>query len=250
MSIIGGVLVHSILQDLRYGFRMMSKKPGLTLIAVLTLALGIGATTAIFTVVNAVLLRPLPYPNSDQLLSIGQQYKSDLAGAGEPKFILWREQSQSFESMAAYSNFGGAGGNLSGGSEPEFVRGLRVSEDFFHVLGVYPRLGRVFSADEDRSGGERVAIMSDGLWRRRFGADPALLGTSVLLNDKPVTIVGIMPPEFRFGADLFVPMRARPTANHDPNATVIGRLKPGVTIAQARAELQTVADNFRAAFPQ
>ena len=92
--------MHSILQDLRYGFRMMSKKPGLTLIAVVTLALGIGATTAIFTVVNAVLLRPLPYPNSDQLLSIGQQYKTELAGAGEPKFIFWREQSQSFESMA------------------------------------------------------------------------------------------------------------------------------------------------------
>ena len=242
--------MHSILQDLRYGFRMMSKKPGLTLIAVVILALGIGATTAIFTVVNAVLLRPLPYPSPDQLLSIGQQYKTELAGAGEPKFIFWREQSQSFESMAAYSNFGGAGGNLSGGSEPEFVRGLRVSEDFFHVLGVYPALGRVFSADEDKLGGERVAIMSDGLWRRRFGADPGLLGTSVLLNDKPVTVVGIMPPEFRFGADLFVPMRARPTANYDPNATVIGRLKPGVTIAKARAELQNVADNFRAAFPQ
>ena len=130
------------------------------------------------------------------------------------------------------------------------MRGLRVSEDFFRVLGVYPALGRVFSTDEDKPGGERVAIMSDGLWRRRFGADPALLGSTVLLNDKPVTIVGIMPPEFRFGADLFVPMRARPTANYDPNATVIGRLKPGVTIAQARAELETVADNYRAAFPQ
>jgi putative ABC transport system permease protein len=242
--------MHSILQDLRYGFRMMSKKPGLTLIAVVTLALGIGATTAIFTVVNAVLLRPLPYPNADRLLSIGQQYKSELAGAGEPKFIFWREQSQSFESMAAYSNFGGAGGNLSGGSEPEFVRGLRVSEDFFLVLGVYPALGRAFSTEEDQTGGARVAVMSDGLWRRRFGANPESLGTTVLLNDKPVTVVGIMPPDFRFGADLFVPMQARPTANHDPNATVIGRMKPGVTVAQARAELETVADNYRATFPK
>src|SRR5512143_68223 len=135
-------IICALIQDLRYGLRMMAKKPGFTLIAVLTLALGIGATTAICTVVNAVLLRPLPYPDAERLLSIGQRYKSGLAGAGEPKFLFWREQSQSFEAMAAYSSYAGASGNLSGGSEPEYVRGLRVSEDFFRVLGVYPALGR------------------------------------------------------------------------------------------------------------
>ncbi|HSB12452.1 MAG TPA: ABC transporter permease [Blastocatellia bacterium] len=239
-----------MLQDLRFGIRMLAKKPGFTLIAVVTLALGIGATTAIFTVVNAVLLRPLPYPDSDRLLSIGQQFKSGLAGAGEPKFLFWREQSQSFEAMAAYSNFGGAGGNLSGGSEPEYVRGLRVSEDFFRVLGVYPALGRAFTKEEDAPGAAQVVILSDGLWRRRFGQNTELIGSTVLLNDRPVTVVGVLPREFRFDADLFVPMQARPTANYDPNATVIGRLKTGVTARQARTELETIAESYRAAFPR
>src|SRR5262249_269046 len=129
-----------LLQDLRYGARVLVKKPDFTLVAVLTLTLGIGATTAVFSVVNAVLLRPLPYPESDRLLYVGQMY-SDLAGSGEPKFLFWREQSESFEALACYSSYGGARGNLAGGSEAEFVRGLRVSEDFFRVFGVYPALG-------------------------------------------------------------------------------------------------------------
>ena len=239
-------------QDLRYGARILAAKPGFTLIAVVTVALGIGATTAIFSVVNAVLLRPLPYPDAYRLLYIGQQYRIGLAGSGEPKFLFWREQSKSFEALAAYSRFGGAGGNLWGGSEPEFVRGLRVSEDFFRVLGVYPASGRAFTKAEDTPGGARVAIISDGSWRRRFGGNTTLIGQSVLLNDQPVTIVGIMPPQFRLGfaADLFVPMQARLTANYDPNATVIGRLNRGVTIDQARAELKVIADEYRAAFPK
>src|SRR4029453_18010429 len=135
---------------------MLANKPSFTLIAVLTLALGIGATTAIFTVVNAVLLRPLPYPDSGRLLYIGQQFRSGLAGSGEPKFIFWREHSESFETMAAYSNFGGAGGNLSGGSEAEYVQGSRVSEGLFRALGVYPAIGRAFTKEEDTPGAERV----------------------------------------------------------------------------------------------
>jgi len=132
------------------------------------------------------------------------------------------------------------------------VRGVRVSEDFFRVLGVYPALGRAFIKAEDTPGSARVAILSDGLWRRRFGGNPALLGQTVLLNDRAVTVIGIMPPQFRFGAgaDLFVPMQARPTANYDPNAEVVGRLKPGVTLQQAQAELKVVAEKYRAAFPR
>jgi len=241
----------TLLQDLRYGARMLANKPSFTLIAVLTLALGIGATTAIFSVVNAVLLRPLPYPDADRLLYIGQQFRSDLAASGEPKFLFWREQSQSFEAMAAYSNFGGAGGNLAGGSEAEYVQGSRVSEDFFRALGVYPALGRAFTKEEDTPGAARVAILSDGLWRRRFGGNVALVGQTVLLNDHPVTVVGIMPPQFKFtGADLFVPMKARPDKNFDPNAEVIGRLKPEVTLEQAQAELRVIADKYREAFPR
>ena len=245
--------METLLQDVRYGVRMLGKKPGFSAIAVLTLALGIGATTAIFTVVNAVVLRPLPYPDADRLVAIGQQYRGDTpGGAGEPKFLFWREHSELFEAMASYSSFGGAGGNLAGGSEAEYVSGVRASADLFRVLGVYPALGRAFTEEEDAPGGDKIAILSDGLWRRRFGADKELIGRSVLLNDQPVTIIGVMPPQFRlgFGVDLFVPMRARPTANYDPNATVIGRLKPGVTLQQADAELKVVADKYRAAFPR
>ncbi|HWO02705.1 MAG TPA: ABC transporter permease [Blastocatellia bacterium] len=244
--------MNTLIQDLRYGARMLMTRPGFTLIAVVTLALGIGATTAIFSIVNAVLLRPLPYPDADRLLYVGQQYRIGLAGSGEPKFLFWREQSKSFEALAAYSSFGGAGGNLSGGTEPEFVRGLRISQDFFRVLGVYPATGRAFTSEEDSRGGARVAIISDELWHRRFGADPMVLGQTVSLNDQPVAIVGIMPPHFELGfaADLFVAMQAHSEANYDPNATVIGRLNPGVTIEQAQAELKVIADQYRAAFPR
>jgi len=244
--------MQTLWQDLRYGARMMVKKPGFSLTAVVTLALGIGATTAIFTVINAVLLRPLPYPDADRLVYVGQTYRGELEGSGEPKFLFWREQSQSFEALACYSSYGGAQGNLAGGDEAEYVRGLRVSEDFFRALGVYPALGRAFTRAEDAPGGERVAILSHGLWRRRFGGKKEILGQTVSFNDKPMTIVGVMPPQFRFGSgvDLFTPMQARRGAHSDPNAEVVGRLKPGVTIEQAQAELKVIAEKYRAAFPR
>mgnify|MGYP000095977145 CR=1 FL=1 len=238
--------MNTIWQDLRFGLRTLGKRPGFTLIAVLTLALGIGATTAIFTVVNAVLLRPLPYPDAERLVYVGQQYKDALAGVGEPKFMFWREQSQSFDGLACYSGFGGASGNLSGGAEAEYVRGLRVSEDFFRVLGVMPLVGRTFSHAEDTPGGERVAILSHALWQRSFGGRRDLLGQRVLFNDQSVTVVGVMPPRFGFGedVDLFIPMQARPTANYDPNAEVVGRLKPGVTLAQAQTAMSEIASRI------
>lgn len=242
----------NLLRDLRYGARMLLKKPGFSLTAVITLALGIGATTAIFTIVNAVLLRPLPYPDADKLLFVGQTFRGGLSGTGEPKFLFWKEQSQSFDALACYSAFGGARGNLAGGNEAEYARGLRVSEDFFRVFGVYPAIGRAFTRAEDTPGGDRVAVLSHGLWQRRFGGSKDIIGQKVSFNDQPVTVVGIMPPHFRFGAgaDLFTPMQARPNAHHDPNAEVVGRLKPGVTIEQARAELKLIAEKYRAAFPR
>jgi putative ABC transport system permease protein len=248
----GGRWLESCWRDCRYGARSLRKSPGFTLVAVLTLALGIGATTAIFSVMNAVLLRPLPYPDADRLVYVGQQYRGGLGASGEPKFLFWREQSRSFEALACYSGFGGAGGNLAGGSEAEYVRGLRVSEDFFRALGVYPALGRAFTREEDTTGGGRVVILSDGLWRRSFGGDAGLIGKTVTLNGQPATVVGVMPPDFRLdsGAELFVPMRAREGANVDPNAQVVGRLKPGVSLGQARAELKEVAERYRAAFPE
>jgi putative ABC transport system permease protein len=245
-------LVEDLWQDLRYGARALRKSPGFTLVAVLTLALGIGATTAIFSVVNAVLLRPLPYPDGDRLVYVGQLYRSGLAGSGEPKFLFWREQARSFEALACYSGFGGAGGNLAGGTEAEYVSGMRVSEDFFRALGVHPALGRAFTQEEDQPGGPGVAILSDGLWRRSFGGDTGLIGKTVTLNDRKVTVVGVMPPDFRFGSEsgLFVPMRARTGANVDPNAMVVGRLKPGVSLGQAQSELKVIAEKYRAAFPR
>jgi putative ABC transport system permease protein len=238
-------------QDIRYGFRMLLKNTSFTLVAVLTLALGIGATTAIFTVVNAVLLRPLPYPEAERLVYVGQEFRSGIAGSGEPKYLFWREQSQSFEGLACYSGVG-AGGNLAGGNEAEYVRGLRVSANFFSVLGVSPALGRAFTPEEDAPGVVQVAMLSDGLWRQRFGANPGLLGQTVLLNDRPLTVVGILPPQFRLNSDvdLLVPLQAKPPANYDPNSEVIGRLKPGVTLAQAQAELKIIAEKYRAAFPR
>lgn len=239
-------------QDLRYGVRMLAKHPSFTLVALLTLTLGIGATTAIFSVVNAVLLRPLPYPEAERLVYIGQQFRSGIAGSGEPKFLFWHEQSQSFEAMACYSNFGGASGNLAGGSEAEFVSGCRVTEEFFRVFGVTPALGRTFTKEEDTPGGATVAILSDKLWHRSFGANKDILGQTVLLNDQPVTVVGVMPAGFRFSSnsDLFIPMKARLGAHSNPNAEVVGRLKAGVTIEQAQAELTGIAEKYRTAFPQ
>jgi putative ABC transport system permease protein len=240
-------------QDLRYGSRILLKKPGFTLLAVLTLAFGIGANTAIFTVVNAVLLKPLPYPEADKMMWIGQVYKNGAQqGAGEPKFLFWRDHSQVFEGLAATSGFGGAGGNLTGGSESQYVAGQRVSRDFFRVFGVEPALGRAFTDADDNPGSEPVAILSDALWRRSFNADREVIGRSVTLNGALITIVGVMPPQFHFGSniDLFVPMRATPTANYDPNAVVIGRLKPGATLQQAQAEMKQIAEAYREALPK
>ena len=230
---------------------MLLRQPGFTVIAVLTLALGIGATTAIFSVVNAVLLRPLAWAESDRLVWVGQQYSGDLEAAGEPKFLYWREHAQSFEALMAAANFGGANGNLTGGREPEYVNGLRVSADFFKVLRVQPAFGRAFTAADDQPGGERVAIISDELWRRSFNADPAVIGRTLSFNDQPLTIIGVMPPGFKYQEriDLYQPLRAVPTANYDPNTEVVGRLKPGVTISEAQAEMKLLAEQYRAAFP-
>ena len=241
-----------MIQDFKYGVRMLLQKPTYTVIAIATLALGIGATTSLFSVVNAVLLRGLPYPNADRLVHVGQQFRSGLAAAGEPKFLYWRSHAQSFEELAAYSGVGATDGNLIGGNEAEYVRGLRVSEGIFRVLGVYPVIGRAFSKEEDSPGGPRVAILGNSLWQRRFGGNREIIGQTVSLNNRPITIIGVLPPDFELarGVHFVVPMQASTTANHDPNATVVGLLKPGVTLQQARDDMKRVADAFRAEFPK
>lgn len=240
-------------QDLRYGVRMLARKPGFTVIAVLTLALGTGANTAIFSVVNAVLLRPLPYPEPERLMQIGRSFSSDdVNAATEAQFLFWQEHNQSFEAMASFKGIG-SGVNISGGNEPEYVDGLRVSAGFFRVLGVSPAVGRSFTKEEDRPGGEPVAILSDGLWRRRFGADAGLLGKAISLNSENYTVIGIMPPDFRFipSEELFVPLRTVPGIQQSGyNYPVLGRLKPGVTREQALADMKRVAEEFRAEYPK
>jgi putative ABC transport system permease protein len=245
--------MQSLIQDLRYGARMLLKKPGFTLIAVITLALGIGANTAIFTVVNAALLRPLSYPEPERVMRLAPDWPNvSFRSASEPKFVFWSGQSQSFDGVAATIGIG-SGVNLSGGGEPEFVAGVRVSADFFRVLGMNPAIGRGFTKEEDSPNGERVTILSHGLWRRRFGADPAIAGKSVSINGDPYTVVGVGPEDFRYGDeqwDVLVPMRVNPAgADQGHNYTVLARLKAGVTREQAQAEMKSIFERFKAAFP-
>jgi len=249
-------LEDEMFQDLRYGVRMLLKNPGFTAIAILTLALGIGANTAIFTVVNAVLLRPLPYPESEKLMQAGRAFQGgDLASdlsVSEQKFVFLRDQTQSFEAVTATQ---GMGSNfyLSDGNQIEYINGLLVSVDFFRVMGVQPASGRGFTKEEESLSGERVVILGDGLWRRRFGADAGLIGKTITLSGAAYTVVGVMPPGFEYyGAhDVFLPMRINPTRqNEGHNWTVIGRLKQDITLDQARAELKLVFEKFRAAYPR
>ncbi|HKQ07297.1 MAG TPA: ABC transporter permease [Blastocatellia bacterium] len=249
--------MQTIWQDLKYGLRVLLKQPGVTAIAVLSLALGIGANTAIFSIVNAVLLRSLPYPHAEQLMQISQSLPGvENDAAGEPKFLFWREHNQTFAALAIEQPIG-SGVNLAGGSEPEYVSGVKVSKEFFDVLGIQPALGRGFTAEEDRPGGERVAVISNGLWRRRFGADAGLIGKTISINSDSFIVVGILPQGFQYqsgfqylrSADVFVPLRPSLGGDPDPNYRVIGRLRPEVTPRQAQADMQQVAEAFRAVYP-
>ncbi len=241
------------MQDLRHALRMMLKSPGFTAVALLALALGIGASSAIFTLVNAVLLRPLPYPDSERLFLVVRQYRqSRNETVSIPKIDYWRKHSQAFESLTAFDVIG-AGYNLSSAEgEPERVRGVRVSADFFRVVGVFPVLGRGFLPEEDLPGGRRVVVLSDGLWRRRFGADPGLLGRSVILGGEPYTVVGLMPRGFEFvpEADLWTTLQPVVKTTDQANyLACLGRLKPGITVGQARAEMERLAVQFRQQYP-
>src|SRR5499426_574977 len=184
--------MQNILQDLRYGARMLLKRPGFTVVAVITLALGIGANTAIFSVVNAVLLRPLPCEDPDRLVVFStapQQGHPEACSL--PDFVDWREQSRSFERMAAFTD---RTFNLTGVGEAERLNGLAVTADFFPLLSIRPAFGRVFLPEEDRPGASGVAILSHNLWRRRFGSNPDMVGRAITLNGQDYTVVGIAPP--------------------------------------------------------
>jgi putative ABC transport system permease protein len=247
-SVRGGGLMETLWQDLRYAIRMLRHDAAFTLVAVLTLALGIGMNTAIFSIVNAVLLQPLPFANADELVTF---YNTS---GGESKFPLspiaflnLKRSNIVFTDVAALSNKGWPA-NLTGSGEAERLQGFQVSANLFSLLGVAPRHGRAFVEDEDRPGGNHVVVLSNELWQRRFGGDPQLFGQTITLNGDSYTVVGVMPEDFRFftKTDLWTPLAFTPTDANDPAGylEVIGRRKLGVSFAQASTEVETISREF------
>jgi predicted permease len=238
-------------QDLLYGIRGLLHTPGFTLVAVITLALGIGANAAIFSVVNAVLLRPLAYKDADRLVTLLHDGTDPVAVAN---YIDWRDQNACFQAMAAAEYWRT---NLTGIDAPENVIGLRVTQNLLPTLGVEPMLGRWFSLGEDREGADHEAILSYGLWVRRFSHDPNVLGKPITLNGEAYTVVGVMPPSFKFApfwaprAELWAPL-AFGNRIHERGGNslrVFARLKPGVTLPQARAEMTAITGRLERQFP-
>lgn len=234
-------------QDTRYGLRMLRKNPGFTAIAVLTLALGIGANTAIFSLVNSILLRPLPYHEPDRLVRMIQANPMlGLAtwGVSQANFAAYREQNRSFEMMALYTT---SAVNLTGEGDPERLPMTNVSADFFNIFGVNPALGRTFYEGEDTPGKNNVCVISYRLWQRRFGGDPSIVGKRLILNNVPTEIVGVMPYEFKFPrleVELWIPLALNPTRTAPYIFQIVGRLKPEFQVAQAQADTTDVMQNF------
>jgi len=253
----------SLGQDIRYGIRVLAKSPGFSLIAVFTLALGIGANTAIFSVVNGVLLNPLPYPEPKQLVSLFEEIPNFKNGSiSYPNFIDWRRMNTTFTAMAAYRS---TGFNLSGNGEPERLHGEMISAGFFEILGVNPLKGRTFTADEDRLGANPAVMITEGLWRRKFGSRPDIIGQRLILNDEGRTVIGVVPSSFHLSIqnfqrggsmiDVYVPVgeynepKFYNARGSGWGLDAIGRLKPGVTLEQARADMDRVSRDLAIAYP-
>lgn len=249
--------METLIQDVRYGWRMLAKNPGFTAIAVVTLALGIGASTAIFSVVDTVLLRPLPYQQPGQVVVVSEtlpQMSSEEIGVSAGEFQDYRDRNRSFSQVAAYES---AGFNLTGEGQPLRVNAAEVSASTFPLLGVSPELGRIFTSDEDRSGS--VVVLSHSLWQHQYASDPNILGKVLKLDEKPYTVVGVMPASFRFPfdgaplsemADVWTPLVFDPDLLKPEKRTqefgvgLIGRLKPGVSLEQAQQDVQSIATAF------
>jgi putative ABC transport system permease protein len=245
-----------LVQDVRYGLRMLAKTPGFTAVAILTLALGIGANTAIFTVVNTVLLHPLPYPDPDRLVQVmvfspGWAIGKSFNGASIPEFIVWREQKRIFQEIAAY-DYPARAVNLIGSDTPEQIQALHVSADYFPMFGASRELGRTFSTQEDRPGGPRVVVISNGLWHRRFAGDRGIIGKTILLGSEPFVVTGVLGGLFNPdpSAEVWLPLQADPNStNRAHNLRVAARLKPGITLEMAKAQLKLATGQYRRKFP-
>jgi len=258
--------METLLRDIRYGVRSLLKRPGFTLIAVVTLALGIGANTAIFSVVNAVVLRPLPYAEPDRLVMLWETMPgSDQRSVAPGNFVDWRTQNKTFQDMAAmfYANF-----NLTSDGEPDRIDGATITSNLMSVLGASAQLGRTFQPDDDDHQDRNLVLISEGLWRRRFGADPNVIGRNITIDETPHTVVGVMSRGFQYPSrsELWVLGRNRgavpmslisqvPTNDwvHERDAhfiTVIGRLRPGATLSQAQSDIAGITRRMEQDFPQ
>lgn len=250
--------MNTFLHDVRYSLRLLAKNPGFTIVAALTLALGIGANTAIFSVINSVLLRPIPYPHAERIMVLNES-----TGPGQdfavalPDYVDWQKESKSFEYLACTHK---ESRNLSGipGRDPERVSTASVTRNFFDVIGVAPEIGRVFSEDEDKPGGPAMVILSDRVWRRAFNASPKILGQAITLHDQSFTVIGVMPPQMNSpqDSDAWLSLGRRSNtpvwqnrAIH-PMLFVWGRLKPNVDVDLARSEMKTIAARLEKAYPE
>jgi putative ABC transport system permease protein len=244
--------MQSIRQNLRYGLRMLRKNLGFTVVAVLTLTLGIGATTAIFSVVDAVLLRPLPFPHADRIVQVLRHYdEGDEVAVSAPQYLEWHKRNHVFDHLAAYPILP-SGMNLSGTGEPQHVQGIGVTNEFFAIMGIEPLLGRTFSSEEDQPGGANVVVISYGLWKNYFGGDPGILSRHIQLNSSGYSVVGVMPSGFEFPEEtkVWTPLQL-PAVSSDPANmyAVLGRLKEGVPLAQARAEINILQEQLHHEHP-
>jgi predicted permease len=245
----------SFLQDIRYGLRVLAKNPGFTAIAILTLALGIGANTALFSVVNGVLLNPLPFPNPDELVAVyASSPTSEQNSISYPNFLDWQKENHSFVQLGAFRS---DDYNMVGAGEPQRVHIHQISAEFFPTLGLHPILGRAFRPEEDKAGAAPVAILGDGLWKRKFASSQDVLGKSVILSGKSYTIIGVAQTRITelSPTDLFIPIGQWTDSSFldrriGMGTNAFGRLKPGVTIEQARTEMNRIAANLAVAYPQ
>ncbi len=239
------------LADVRHSCRTLIKNPGFATVAILALALGIGANTAIFSVIDHVLLRPLPFPDSERIMSVQRHFQNgDGQSVSIPKFVAWRT-SHAFQSMAAY-DFGSVGMKLGSGDRPNPVNAMHATASFFDVFGVQPILGRTFSPQEDVPHAGRVAVLTYNLWKDRLGADREIAGKTILLNSEPYIVAGVLPEWYQADppTDLYLPEQFDPASTNQGHIYyVAGRLAPGASIESAQAELKVIADHFRAAYP-
>jgi putative ABC transport system permease protein len=244
--------LEALVQDLRYGVRMLRKNPGFTAVAVLTLALGIGANTAIFSIVNGVLLQPLPYPHSEQLVVVARtapMFDHPVPVSG-PNFLDWRARAKEFQSLAG---FDGRGFTVMLGNEPEHVLGAAVSYNFMQVLQVTPAFGRDFLEQEEHTGNDHVALVTNGFWKQRLGGSPDAVGRTVILNGQSFTLVGVLPTDFRYAlmqsAQVFIPLNVDKTSRGENFMSVVGRLKPSVSLRQAQSEMDSIAHALEKEYP-